>query len=66
MPKITEEPVQRIHVLLFASDVEFLKEKYGESPGLAPAVRAIVRKFTKNARVALERLEEKQPAEPSA
>jgi hypothetical protein len=39
------EPVDRTHVWLFRSDIEWLKDRYSDSIGVAKAVRMMVRGF---------------------
>lgn len=43
MPKISEEDLQRVLVLLFKSDLEFLTEMYGNNIGVSKAVRTMTR-----------------------
>lgn len=43
MPKISEEDLQRVLILLFKSDLEFLTEMYGTNIGVSKAVRTMVR-----------------------
>ena len=48
MPRLTSEPVSRVHVLLFERDLTIQQQRYGAKPGVGPAVRMIVRKFLKS------------------
>lgn len=66
MPKLDGEPVERIHIQLYASDVQTLRVRYADTIGIGPAVRNIVRIFLKRledhvpqatARVELEEME---------
>lgn len=54
MPKLEGEPVVRIHVMVFESDLEELRIRFGDQPGIGPSVRMIVRTF-------LKRLEQTKP-----
>jgi len=45
MPKQLSEPTERLHILLYKSDVQSLQRIYGKEPGVGPAIRIIVRQF---------------------
>ena len=45
MPRRESKPIERAHVWLFVDDVIWLKRTYGNSIGVAKAVRTIVRAF---------------------
>ncbi len=55
MPRIIDEPVERIHVMLYKSDADQLKKLFGESVGVTKAIRLIIRQYLKRLS---ERLEE--------
>lgn len=55
MPRSVDEPVERIHVMIYKSDAEQLKELFGETVGVTKAIRLIVRQYLKRLS---ERLEE--------
>lgn len=59
MPKRESEPLIRLHVNLFESDYERLKELFGSNVGMATAVRKIVRSN-------LKRIDEKFAAKQRA
>lgn len=60
MARTTEEAVERIHVLLYKSDINWLRMMYGREggPGVAAAVRLIVRRFKQHAAAKLEAKDE--------
>ena len=43
MPKKTDEPVTRVHVLLYSEDIEKLHALYDRTQGFSAAVRMMVR-----------------------
>lgn len=43
MAKRENEPIQRIHISLYEADVEWLREMYGGTFGMAKAIRQMVR-----------------------
>lgn len=45
MPRREDEPTVRVHLHLFSSDHEWLKDHFGDSTGVAKAVRRLVRGF---------------------
>ena len=49
MPRQEDEPIERIHINLFSSDLEWLRANYRreESVGVGKAVRTIVRNSVK-------------------
>lgn len=55
MPKLEGEPVVRVHIMLYESDLITLRQRYAGNVGIGPAVRTVVRLF-------LKRLEENSPA----
>ena len=55
MPRQLGEPVSRIHVMLFDSDLATLGRLYGTTVGVGPAVRAIVRKFLRSVQLRKEK-----------
>lgn len=57
MPAPAEEPLSRIHVQLFSSDLEILQSIFGDNIGYGPAIRKIVRSFLENNNVYLARRE---------
>jgi len=40
-----KEPIDRTHLFLYRSDIEWLKATYGDGIGVARAVRHVVRAF---------------------
>ena len=61
MPRLDDEPVERFHVMLYKSDLEILRMRYGQTPGIAPAVRIIVRQFLRRLE---QRIQENENADP--
>lgn len=49
MPRQEDEPIERIHIYLYSSDLEWLRSNYRreESVGVGKAVRTIVRNSVK-------------------
>lgn len=47
MPRTESEPLKRIHLWLYESDVDKLQSLFKNSMGMSRAVRTIVRKFIK-------------------
>lgn len=45
MPRRESKPITRAHVWLFTDDQEWLRRTYGDSIGIAKAVRTIVHAF---------------------
>lgn len=45
MPRRESSPITRAHVWLFVDDLNWLRETYGGTIGIARAVRTIVRAF---------------------
>jgi len=43
MPRRAEEPLDRIHIQIFQSDLEILQSIYGDNIGVSPAIRKIIR-----------------------
>lgn len=44
MPKRESEPLERVHLTLFSSDLEWLRLHYGDNQlGISKAVRAMIR-----------------------
>ena len=43
MPRRAEEPLDRIHIQIFHSDLEILQSIYGDNIGVWPAIRKIIR-----------------------
>jgi hypothetical protein len=61
MPKREKSKIERIHVWLYAEDVEFLKDTYGRTIGVAKAVRTIVNGFHKRVREKATQVQDSQP-----
>lgn len=48
MPKRESEPLERVHLTLFSSDLAWLRTHYGENQlGISKAVRAMIRSTIK-------------------
>ena len=50
MPKITEEPLVRIQLRLFESDLAELRQIYSQTIGVNDAIRTIIRSFLTQAK----------------
>lgn len=48
------ERLERVHVLLYAKDIEQARALWGDNPGLSTALRAIVRSFLRNLEAKME------------
>lgn len=49
MPLREGEEQVRVHLWLYASDLEWIKDTYGDTLGVSKPVRLMVRKFRQNA-----------------
>lgn len=68
MPKISEEPLEAKQVKLFKSDLEYLREMYGDTIGVNGAIRTLVRTFVRNTRAKTDKTInelETNPQEPA-
>lgn len=45
MPRTETEEIQRVHLWLYARDVERINELFGKNIGISRAIRMMVRKF---------------------
>ena len=45
MPRRETEPLKREHVWLYRDDADWIRDRYGDSIGVAKAIRNIVRGF---------------------
>ena len=52
MAERDNEPLERVHVVLFSEDIQKIRALYGANPGFSRAIRSMVRSF-------LKRLDEK-------
>lgn len=52
MPRVTSEPVDRVHVHLYTEDIQFIRDTYGGQGniGFNAAVRSMVRRICKELR----------------
>jgi hypothetical protein len=58
VPKMEDEPVERIHILLYKKDIEILRQYYTGNPGVGPAVRMVVRQFIRRLTQSIEEKED--------
>ncbi len=47
MAERTNEPLERVHVVLYSEDIKKIRALYGENPGFSKAVRSMIRSFMK-------------------
>lgn len=45
MPRLEDEPLQKVHILLYADDVQWIMDNYGRIPGFSKFIRLTVRKM---------------------
>lgn len=65
MPRKVDEPITRLHINLFSSDLEWLQEKYGKDStgvGVGAAIRFILRNNIKRAQELMD--SKKRPIAP--
>lgn len=55
MPRLAGELLEPKQVMLFKSDLDFLRKRYGDNVGANKAIRSIVRAFVIQTRAAADR-----------
>jgi hypothetical protein len=54
MPKLSEEEVERQHVMLYKADMDYIRKEFGDTIGISKAIRTIIRQYVKRLREAVE------------